>query len=535
MFEEYMSDFNLYQDIMNSGNSFPENTMPNSQTSSTEKQQNAQQNPAIMGGASPGAESCYYNVSSFEPSNSQWSQGTPTGRESTQSNCFLTDAANTLNNYGAAAYCNSLDISHEILPSSSQFEMKPEEAWSSPFPDSYCDSYATNSPVTGPIVDGGETLPFDEPSLDLLKDLNIHSDMDTNPMPSTSNSHYQINICQNSQPLNICNSQANDWSTASPTSHLNYQGNSWQNHQSTTPFGNNLPSENLTSDYLVPDDELNIPQEQLLNPDISYNIHKMIESEDLTTNSALQTGCSASPSVVIDPRLWKKEDIRTWLAWANKSFNLKGNINADMFPENGEEMCLLSKQHLQQRVGDADGAKLANHLEILLNYQGASLPEDTPNIDPYELFTPTCQRLSCPGSGQIQLWQFLLELLSDRTNTSVITWENSNSEFKILDPDEVARRWGDRKTKPQMNYDKLSRALRYYYDRGLMTKVSGKRYAYKVNFPSLEQLYANQHGSEPKPVPDYALLNAAFNSTAATPSPVPSWTPPAGTPSPIPF
>ena len=91
------------------------------------------------------------------------------------------------------------------------------------------------------------------------------------------------------------------------------------------------------------------------------------------------------------------------------------------------------------------------------------------------------------GSGQIQLWQFLLELLSDHNNSDCIIWEGSNGEFKLTDPDEVARRWGDRKNKPNMNYDKLSRALRYYYDKNIMTKIHGKRYAYKFDFHGLAQ------------------------------------------------
>ena len=77
------------------------------------------------------------------------------------------------------------------------------------------------------------------------------------------------------------------------------------------------------------------------------------------------------------------------------------------------------------------------------------------------------------------MWQFLLELLSDSANAGCITWEGTNGEFKLVDPDEVARRWGERKSKPNMNYDKLSRALRYYYDKNIMTKVHGKRYAYR--------------------------------------------------------
>lgn len=90
-------------------------------------------------------------------------------------------------------------------------------------------------------------------------------------------------------------------------------------------------------------------------------------------------------------------------------------------------------------------------------------------------------------SGQIQLWQFLLELLADRQNIACISWEGIDGEFKLIDPDEVARRWGERKSKPNMNYDKLSRALRYYYDKNIMTKVHGKRYAYKFDFVGLAQ------------------------------------------------
>ena len=80
--------------------------------------------------------------------------------------------------------------------------------------------------------------------------------------------------------------------------------------------------------------------------------------------------------------------------------------------------------------------------------------------DPYALLSSTSRGLVSQGSGQIQLWQFLLELLSDAANTAIITWEGTNGEFKLTDPDEVARRWGERKSKPNMNYDKLSRALR---------------------------------------------------------------------------
>ncbi|XP_055473295.1 ETS domain-containing transcription factor ERF-like isoform X4 [Psammomys obesus] len=67
---------------------------------------------------------------------------------------------------------------------------------------------------------------------------------------------------------------------------------------------------------------------------------------------------------------------------------------------------------------------------------------------------------SSPGSRQIQLWHFILELLQKEEYQGVIAWQGDYGEFVIKDPDEVARLWGIRKCKPHMNYDKLSRALR---------------------------------------------------------------------------
>ena len=76
------------------------------------------------------------------------------------------------------------------------------------------------------------------------------------------------------------------------------------------------------------------------------------------------------------------------------------------------------------------------------------------------------------NNGQIQLWQFLLELLTDRQYSEIIEWMTHDGEFKLHSAETVAQMWGQRKNKPTMNYEKLSRALRYYYDNDMITKVS---------------------------------------------------------------
>ncbi|XP_052680389.1 ETS translocation variant 1-like isoform X1 [Crassostrea angulata] len=87
---------------------------------------------------------------------------------------------------------------------------------------------------------------------------------------------------------------------------------------------------------------------------------------------------------------------------------------------------------------------------------------------------PTYQR-----RGSLQLWQFLVALLDDPSNSAFIAWTGRGLEFKLIEPEEVARRWGLQKNRPAMNYDKLSRSLRYYYEKGIMQKVAGERYVYK--------------------------------------------------------
>ncbi|XP_075822876.1 ETS domain-containing protein Elk-1-like [Microtus pennsylvanicus] len=99
----------------------------------------------------------------------------------------------------------------------------------------------------------------------------------------------------------------------------------------------------------------------------------------------------------------------------------------------------------------------------------------------------------------VTLWQFLLQLLREQGNGHIISWTSRDvGEFKLVDAEEVARLWGLRKNKTNMNYDKLSQALRYYYDKflrklsaeysqnigkvPLMNKISGSHYVERAGF-----------------------------------------------------
>ena len=127
---------------------------------------------------------------------------------------------------------------------------------------------------------------------------------------------------------------------------------------------------------------------------------------------------------------------------------------------------------------------------------------------PHEMSFP--ENRTFQRRGSLQLWQFLVALLDEPDCSSFIAWTGRGMEFKLIDPEEVARRWGIQKNRPAMNYDKLSRSLRYYYEKGIMQKVAGERYVYKfvcspealfsMAFPDSQKPYIKPECREAKPV-----------------------------------
>lgn len=87
-----------------------------------------------------------------------------------------------------------------------------------------------------------------------------------------------------------------------------------------------------------------------------------------------------------------------------------------------------------------------------------------------------------PNTNGRLLWDFLQQLLNDRNQkySDLIAWKcRDTGVFKIVDPAGLAKLWGIQKNHLSMNYDKMSRALRYYYRVNILRKVQGERHCYQ--------------------------------------------------------
>ncbi|XP_042198102.1 ETS-related transcription factor Elf-3 isoform X1 [Callorhinchus milii] len=100
----------------------------------------------------------------------------------------------------------------------------------------------------------------------------------------------------------------------------------------------------------------------------------------------------------------------------------------------------------------------------------------------------TCEERTCLEGRKSKhsprgthLWEFIRDiLLRPETNTGLLKWEDrSEGIFKFLKSEAVAQLWGEKKKNSSMTYEKLSRAMRYYYKREILERVDGRRLVYK--------------------------------------------------------
>ncbi|GMT22076.1 hypothetical protein PFISCL1PPCAC_13373, partial [Pristionchus fissidentatus] len=128
----------------------------------------------------------------------------------------------------------------------------------------------------------------------------------------------------------------------------------------------------------------------------------------------------------------------------------------------------------------------SNNTAAAATANAAAATTALPGVDtkPPSLHSPPPLSSSSSMDTTITLWQFLFELLQTADHPHLIQWTTRDGEFKLLDAEGVAKLWGLRKAKPNMNYDKLSRALRYYYDKNIIKKVNGQKFVYRfVGYP----------------------------------------------------
>ncbi|XP_044536897.1 ETS homologous factor [Gracilinanus agilis] len=221
----------------------------------------------------------------------------------------------------------------------------------------------------------------------------------------------------------------------------------------------------------------------------------------------------------IHPQYWTKYQVWEWLQHLLDTNQLDAScIPFQEFDINGEHLCSMSLQEFTRAAGTAGQILYSNLQHLKWNGQCSSDPfqsphnvivktEQTGEPQPISLEKGLTFMLDCilcsssadssdlkkeqehPAKSHTKkhnprgthLWEFIRDiLLNPEKNPGLIKWEDrSEGIFRFLKSEAVAQLWGKKKNNSSMTYEKLSRAMRYYYKREILERVDGRRLVYK--------------------------------------------------------
>uniref|UniRef100_UPI00398F3F76 ETS-related transcription factor Elf-1 isoform X2 n=1 Tax=Pristiophorus japonicus TaxID=55135 RepID=UPI00398F3F76 len=228
------------------------------------------------------------------------------------------------------------------------------------------------------------------------------------------------------------------------------------------------------STRMMDDTSLDVVEEQIIEDNIGLSVEASCQDEDetLETIEAAEALLNMeSPNAILDEKRM----------FHGFSHSLDGDITAsvpqvsvtlDKVPE------VVSRPSAEKAGDEEDSADESPRKNVLKprKKKGRKMKPARPSSPVTTPHFPIKKK-----RNTIYLWEFLLALLQDKnTCPKYIKWtQREKGIFKLVDSKAVSKLWGKHKNKPDMNYETMGRALRYYYQRGILAKVEGQRLVYQ--------------------------------------------------------
>ncbi|XP_027621566.1 ETS-related transcription factor Elf-5 [Tupaia chinensis] len=217
----------------------------------------------------------------------------------------------------------------------------------------------------------------------------------------------------------------------------------------------------------------------------------LFSSEEYYPAFERHTACDPCWSSV-HPEHWTRGHVWDWLQFCCDQYKLDASrIALCHFDVSGPQLCAMTQEEFVEAAG-ACGEYLYFILQSVRaqGYTVFSDAEETKaTVKDYAnsnclkmsgVETQDCHSQSRASLPSSHLWEFVRDLLlSPEDGCGVLEWEDrEQGVFRVVKSEALAKMWGQRKKNDRMTYEKLSRALRYYYKTGILERVD-RRLVYK--------------------------------------------------------
>nr|DBA17543.1 TPA: hypothetical protein GDO54_002970 [Pyxicephalus adspersus] len=189
----------------------------------------------------------------------------------------------------------------------------------------------------------------------------------------------------------------------------------------------------------------------------------------------------------VHPQYWTKYQVWEWLQQLVDTNQLDASCIAfQEFDITGERLCSMTLHDFTLAAGEVGhilynsvhnlkwhgnyGSQVLQSLNVVIKTEQADHSSMVPWKDSGYLYE-TCyddvydSKLYCRNNLSMTPNQY--------------TTDRSEGVFRFLKSEAVAQLWGKKKNNSSMTYEKLSRAMRYYYKREILERVDGRRLVYK--------------------------------------------------------
>jgi len=111
---------------------------------------------------------------------------------------------------------------------------------------------------------------------------------------------------------------------------------------------------------------------------------------------------------------------------------------------------------------------------------------------------PVTKRVKQKSNDCLHLWEFLRDILNNETmSPKAIEWTvKEKGEFRLIKTGIVAQLWGLSKNRTSMTYEKMARAMRYYYKMKILEKVPHKRLHFRFGKHMLPKVLVLPNGKK---------------------------------------